>query len=326
MKECLPYIPTFLTAFSLTFLLTPLVYRLALKLGVLDQPGGRKVHEHPVPKWGGLAVFLGFFISLAGSIFFVGHFRDALYSTRAVQLAVLMAGGLVMMVMGALDDVLDLRPLVKLLVQVLVASAAVGLGIRISYVSHPLTESINYLPLWMGAGLTILWIVGISNAMNLLDGLDGLLAGVTTISALTLFIISLMKGQIVACFLLAAVAGSTLAFLRYNFHPARIFMGDTGSQFLGFTLACIAVLGALKVTTTVAVLIPLLVLGLPIFDTSWAIFRRYSAGKHIFHADKDHLHHRLLRLGLSQRQVAVIIYLLCGCLGAIAIYLTQGAR
>lgn len=221
------------------------------------------------------------------------------------------------MIVGLLDDIYQLRPLFKLLVQLLGAGIAIYFGVEISFVSNPFN---GLMPLGLVAiPLTLLWLVGMTNAVNLIDGLDGLATGVTAISAGTLFIVALRTHQLGAALIMLALCGTALGFLRYNFNPASIFLGDSGSYFFGFTLAAAAVIGVFKTTLVVALIVPILILGVPIFDTTFAILRRIKNKKNPFTADNKHIHHLLLRAGLNQKEAVMSIYLACLILSAIAL-------
>jgi UDP-GlcNAc:undecaprenyl-phosphate GlcNAc-1-phosphate transferase len=234
----------------------------------------------------------------------------------------LIAGGGVIVLVGIVDDFAALSPLVKLVGQVAAALVLVGFDVRIDFISNPIGGGLLQLG-WLAVPLTVLWIVAMTNMVNLIDGLDGLAAGVASIAAITLLLAAVRMNYQVGVLLTAALAGSALGFLPYNFNPAKIFMGDAGAMFLGFGLAAVAVEGALKSTATLAVAIPVLAVGLPIFDTVFAIFRRLKRGVPISVADRDHLHHRLLRLGLSHRETVIVMYFVSGWLGISALALME---
>lgn len=345
-SQYFPYIAVWLAGMLLTALLCPLVYRLATRMGVIDLPDARKVHSDPIPRWGGVAIFLSFYFTVGLALWltlgdavspvarFVGGVTGALsaagdqlpsdQSVRSMLLGLLLGGSL-MAILGMIDDVLAVPAKVKLVGQIVIACVFVHFGIQISFLSH-FQHGIVYLPEWTARAITIFWIVGLTNAINLLDGLDGLLSGVSGISAGFLCIVSLMKGQVLVALLLAALSGAALGFLRYNFNPARMFMGDTGSLFLGCMFSCLSIMGALKLSTTLALLVPVFIMGLPIADTAWAIIRRAASRKPIFQADKGHLHHKLLGLGLSQRQVVAVIWMVNGMLGIVGVILAYSVR
>jgi UDP-GlcNAc:undecaprenyl-phosphate GlcNAc-1-phosphate transferase len=299
-----------LVAMLLAVVLTPVAMRLAKRAGVMDHPHARRVHTHPTPRWGGLAIFAAF----ALTVFIMAPFHWNMDGNNLLNPRVLgiLAGAVLVTALGALDDKFQVPAKLKLLGQILAASVLVlpvfGVRMVVAFDAdlHPL----------LGALLTVLWVVAVTNTINLIDGLDGLAAGISGIAALTFVVISVtMKGTIGFAILAAALAGACLGFLRYNYHPAKVFMGDAGSHFLGFTIAALSVLQNWKVATGVAFAVPLLILAVPIFDTTFAIVRRLRRGQPIFSPDKGHLHHRLLNMGLNQQQVVVTIYLLTalGC-------------
>lgn len=240
---------------------------------------------------------------------------------RSAHTAALLLGGTAMFLVGALDDLKGLNPRTKLAGQVAGALLAYFLGLRVDFLTNP-WDGMFFLGS-LSLPVTVLWLVGITNALNLIDGLDGLAAGVATIAAVTLAVVAWLEGQAQAATAALVLAAVTLAFLRFNFYPAKLFMGDSGAMFLGFNLAALAVLGTAKSTTVLSLLVPVLALGLPILDTSWAILRRLYHGQPIFGADKEHLHHRLLRLGLHQRQAVLLIYGMHISLGISAVLLAM---
>jgi UDP-GlcNAc:undecaprenyl-phosphate GlcNAc-1-phosphate transferase len=311
----------FALAALISYLATPLVRRLALGTGAVDKPdlapGGRRIHKKSTPRLGGLAIFAGFTAATALGTF-IAH------GLGWQQLVGLWFGSLVVVVVGIADDYLDLPAKVKLAGQIAAAVVFVVFGNDIDWISNPWADGpfpgMTYIGTW-GIPVTIFWLVGVTNTLNLIDGLDGLAAGVASIASVTLLLVAVRQGQPYVVLVTAALAGSALGFLPYNFNPAKIFMGDTGSMFLGFTLAGIAVQGTLKSATTIALAVPLLALGVPILDTTLAILRRFKQGQPIFQADRSHLHHRLLELGLSQRQAVLVLYFVSGCfgLGAVAL-------
>lgn len=320
MAEVLPYIITFSTALLVSALLTPDVERFARRCGVLDKPNARKVHTTPTPLWGGLAVALASILSVMVGLFFFDRVRFYV-DTRAMEnLTGILIAGVMMLILGMVDDKISIPAKVKFLCQILIAIVLIKFKVAITFLNIP-GMGMVFLPLWLTWTLTIFWIVGLTNAINLLDGLDGLLSGVSTIFAFLFFIVAIMKGQFLVALLMMALGGASLGFLRYNFNPARIFMGDTGSLFLGLMYSSLSIMGALKVTTTAAVLVPLFIMGLPVLDTSLAIIRRFLSGKPIFSPDKEHVHHKLLASGLSHRQAVYYIYIISGALGVIGLSL-----
>ncbi|MDQ7794189.1 MAG: MraY family glycosyltransferase [bacterium] len=293
---------------------TPVVKRLAVRVGAFDQPVPRSVHTRAVPHLGGLAIYIAF---AAGALATAG---PANRDVRAILL-----GGLLVLALGALDDFRNLRPAWKLLGQIVAAGVVVSLGCQIRFFSHPVGDGLIFLGYW-SVPVTILWIVAVMNVVNLMDGLDGLAAGVASIVALTLLVVSLRHDQPLTALFTAVLAGSALGFLPHNFNPAKIFMGDAGAMFLGFALAVVAIGGPLKQATTIALAVPVIALGLPIVDTTCAIVRRVSNGRPFHQADRGHLHHRLLRLGLSQRQAVVVLYGVSAWLGLNAIIVSEVPR
>ncbi|MFS8627803.1 MAG: MraY family glycosyltransferase [Limnochordales bacterium] len=283
-----------IVALGATWLLTPWVRRLAFRVGLVDKPGPRRLHQQAMATGGGLAIFGGFWLAM-----FVVRGWDA-------DTAGLFAASLLMVALGVVDDFLDLRPGVKLAGQIAAATVFVALGQRIETLSLPLGGVVELG--WLSGPATVFWLVAVTNALNIIDGLDGLAAGVAGIAAVPLLVMCAQQGEWPAALAAAALLGSTLAFLRFNFSPAQLFMGDTGGMFLGFVLGAIVVQGVLGSMAPVAASIPVLVLGLPIFDTACAIIRRAAAGRPIAQADDGHLHHRLLQAGLSQRQAVLRLY------------------
>lgn len=312
-----------LIACALALALTPAAIKLAKVCGVMDRPHARRVHTKPTPRWGGLAMYAGFVLTVFAMVplrhYLLGEPFDAIINRQVIGVLI---GGTLMTAVGAIDDKYNVPAKLKLLGQILAAVVLVlpVFGVRFMVAFN---VDLNHY-FWLGSLLTILWIVAVTNTINLIDGLDGLAAGISGIAALTFVIISVaIKGTFGEALLAAAVFGVCLGFLRYNFHPARVFMGDAGSHFLGFTIAALSILQNWKVATGVAFAIPMLILAVPIFDTAFAIVRRLRRGQPIFSPDKGHLHHRLLNLGLGQRSVVLTIYALTvlGC--ALALLLTR---
>jgi UDP-GlcNAc:undecaprenyl-phosphate/decaprenyl-phosphate GlcNAc-1-phosphate transferase len=301
-------------------LLTPLVRRLAHRYGVLDHAlSSRKIHGQPVPRLGGIAIVLAFFAPLAGLLIFHAGMSEMFLAEKNHVIG-LFAGGSLIALLGVYDDLRGAGATRKFAVQFGVAGLMYALGFRIEALANPFGEA---LPLgWAALPFTLLWFVGVINAMNLIDGLDGLAGGVALVAVLTTFLIALQRANPLMILFSSALAGAILGFLFYNFNPATIFMGDTGSMFLGFVLAASAIQTNQKSSTTVAVLIPVIALGLPIMDTLLAMGRRAWRGRPLFQADKDHIHHRLLALGFSQRQAVLVLYGFCILLGGVALVLT----
>ncbi|MEI7814765.1 MAG: MraY family glycosyltransferase [Coriobacteriia bacterium] len=297
-----------------TFLVTPLVRRFAISRGMVDTPGGRKVHSTPIPRLGGVAIFLGVMAAVAAQAageYFAGWGGTLVDggTARVRILGVLVAMAVVFLV-GLIDDIVSLSPGVKLLGQVVAAAIAVASGLRIAYIGNPFGGGLVSLGL-LAAPITLIYIVAFTNVINLIDGLDGLAAGVTGIAAVSLLLLAAQGNRLDAAVLAAAVIGTCAAFLRYNFHPASIFMGDSGALFLGFTLSAISLMGVMKSTATIALAVPLLIVGVPIFDTASAIVRRILHSRPIQEADRGHIHHRLLGRGFNQTQTVLIIYVWC---------------
>jgi len=295
-----------LLALGIVVLLTPAVGGMARLLGVVDAPGGRRLNRSPVPRLGGLALFLGIFVP---ALAFLPFGRE----TRGLLL-----GAAVAVTVGAVDDFRGLRWFEKLGGQLIAAGIPVWFGIWVDRFTFPLL-GVHRVPEWAGAPLTVLWIVAIMNMVNFLDGLDGLAAGVSGIAGLTFSVIALSLAKPDAAILSAIVFGACVGFLRHNFYPARIFMGDSGALLLGFVLATIAIQGLLKTAATVALFFPLLVLAVPIVDTTFVVMRRIKHGEPVFEGDQAHLHHRFLRRGFSQRRAAVTIWAWCISLAAAAL-------
>jgi UDP-GlcNAc:undecaprenyl-phosphate GlcNAc-1-phosphate transferase len=292
-------------ALVVVIFLTPAVGGMARRLGIVDLPGGRRINTLPVPRLGGLALFLGI---LVPTLAFLHSGRE----NRGLLL-----GAAIAVTIGILDDFRDLPWFAKLGGQLAAAGVATGFGIWVHRFTFPFI-GIHVLHPWVGIPLTIFWIVAIMNMVNFLDGLDGLASGVAAISGLTFSVIALSLGQPDAAVLSAIVFGACLGFLRHNFYPARIFMGDSGALLLGYLLATVAVQGLLKTAATVALFFPLLVLAVPIVDTSFVILRRIRHGEKVFEGDQAHIHHRFLRRGFSQRRAAVTIWVWCLSLSAAA--------
>lgn len=303
-------------ALMISLLLVPPVGKLAVKIGAVDQPNARKVHTRIMPRMGGLAIYISFFLVL--------FFSHGL--TR--ELIGLFLGGTVLVLVGIVDDIKDIPAKVKLCGQILAACIVVAFGVRVDFMTNIFFGGMFQLSIFSGP-FTVLWIVSIINAVNLIDGLDGLAAGISTIAAITMAIVGYASGQYFMASMAMILIGATLGFLKYNFHPAKIFMGDTGSMFLGYNLAIFAVMGFAKSFTLLSLVPPLLVLAIPILDTLFAIIRRKMNHKPIFKPDKNHLHHCLLKYGFSHRDTVLIIYAVSAVLalcGLIMTYLnsTQG--
>lgn len=299
---------TFAAAFLVTFLATPIVIKVASAKGFVDKPNERKMHKVPIPYGGGIAAFAGFLIASCCGYFLLERLQPELPFSSTLLFSAFIIGGFLSFIIGFIDDLISMPAKVKLICQIAAVSIVMLFGVSMNFINNPFGEGLIYLPLFIAVPFTVFWIVGIMNAVNLLDGLDGLLGGVSVISSLTFMLVGIMKGQALVAVVMAALAGCCLGFLKYNFNPAKIFMGDTGSLFIGMIFAIASVMGGLKTTTTVALLVPFLIMGFPIADTAWAIIRRASSHQPIFKPDKGHIHHRLLGLGLSQKQAVLTIY------------------
>lgn len=296
-------------AFVAAIFLTPLVKRLAFRLGAVDAPNYRKVHAKIMPRLGGLAIYLGFIIG-----FFFLKITTHFHSDYAY--AILIAATIVV-ITGIVDDMYEISAKAKMLGQFIAACIVVFWGgIQMNFINLPFEGILNFG--WLAIPLTILWIVGITNAVNLIDGLDGLAAGVSTIALATLAIMAMIMGNGIVIAMASILAAATLGFLIFNFHPAKIFMGDTGALFLGFMISVLALLG-FKNVTFISFIIPIIILGVPISDTFFAIIRRVREKKKWSDPDKSHLHHRLLALGFSHRQAVLLIYAIASMFGAVAI-------
>ena len=293
----------------LAYTLTPPIRVLAYKIGAIDIPAdARRMHKKPIPRLGGLAIFASFTITAV------------IFCEPSSTLLSICLGGLLLCALGTLDDIFRLHWLLKLLVQLAAATFAVLNGAVINFVT--IGDTVVSLGAW-SIPLSILWITGLTNAINLIDGLDGLACGVSAISSLSILGVTLLMGDFSAALATAILAGSCAGFLPFNKHPARIFMGDTGALFLGYTLAVISVEGLFKLHTLLSFIIPLSIFALPILDTSWAIIRRLLHGKSPFSPDRGHLHHKLIDLGFTQKEAVGIIYALCGLLGLVALTFTD---
>lgn len=299
-----------LFAFFMTYATTPLVRKLSFKVGAIDVPKDeRRMHSKPIPTMGGLAIFISFTLGLV-----------AFVNLSAPYMGLLL-GGLIIAILGMLDDIYDVKAILKLAVQIGAALVVVFSGVVIEKVAW--FDQYIYFGDW-AAPITVIWIVVITNAINLIDGLDGLACGIVAISSISLLIVSLLSAQNFTTTIIAAIlAGACLGFLPYNRNPAKIFMGDVGSTFLGFVLAVISIQGFFKVNALVSFAVPFLVLGFPILDTLIAVLRRLSKGQHPFQADRKHFHHRLMDMGLNQKQSVALLYAVSALLGIAAILFVE---
>ena len=294
-------------------LTTPVARSLAFRVGAVDVPkDSRRMHDHPIPRMGGLAIFFGFILSVL------------LFLPLTTQLRGMLLGAVVIVILGIFDDIYALSAKLKFAVQIGAALIAVLMGNQIDYLSNPNIFSSD--PYWhlgvLSIPISVLWIVAITNAVNLIDGLDGLACGVSTISSMTMLVIALTVAEAQVAILMAALAGACIGFLPYNLNPAKIFMGDTGSTFLGFVLATVSIQGLFKSYAIISFAVPFLVLGLPIFDTCFAILRRLARGQSPMAPDRGHIHHRLIDMGFTQKQAVAVLYLISAILGLSAVVLT----
>ena len=320
----------FLLAFITAFVVTPYTMRLAKKVGAIDIPNERRINKKPMPRLGGVAVLAGFFVSIIYLLIVMNVEKTiTLFGEEQYFIKILgfIVGALILAVTCFIDDAKGIPALAKLAGQLLAAGMVVACGIKIDLVNIPFLENQMNLNDVLSYIVTIGWIVGITNAINLIDGLDGLSSGVTLISCISLLIIFSLNGSpVISIILITALAGAIVGFLPYNFNPAKTFIGDTGSNFLGYSLAVISILGVAKTYTAIVIIAPLIVLGLPIFDTLFAIVRRVIKGKSlkaILAPDKGHLHHRLMAKGYSQKQSVLILYGITASLGMFAIILFE---
>ncbi|MGI6685695.1 MAG: glycosyltransferase family 4 protein [Bacillota bacterium] len=297
-------------AFFIAFVLTPVMMKIAIRIGAVDKPNERKVHKGTITRIGGVAIFGGF---IAGAL---------LMQELSFQAWGLLISGTMIMVLGLVDDIRGISPKMKLLGQVSAALIVVYFGVEVKFITNPFTGDIASLGI-LSIPVTVFWVTGMSNAVNLIDGLDGLAAGVSGIAAVTLAVVAWTQGMFETVYLALFLAAAALGFLKFNFHPAKLFMGDCGSLFLGFVLGVLAIMGLTKGATIISLFIPVIILGIPILDTFFAIIRRFTNNKPIFEADKGHLHHRLLEMGLSHKQTVLVIYAITFLLGSSAVLLTM---
>ena len=305
-----------LCAMLVSFLLSPVVKSFAYKIGAIDVPkDARRMHKKPTPRLGGLAIFLGFILSV---LLFVRPIDT--------QLRGILLGSVIIVVLGVVDDSAPLRASFKFLVQIAAALVAVYHGVVVEILSNPNVfsdEPYWYLG-WASVPITVLWIVGITNSVNLIDGLDGLANGVSTISAGTMLVIALLVSEGQTALIMAALVGACVGFMPYNRNPAQMFMGDTGSTFLGYILATVSIQGLFKYYAIISFAVPFLILGLPMFDTLFAIVRRLAHGQNPMSPDRGHIHHRLIDMGLNQKQAVAALYVVSSILGLSAVVLATG--
>ena len=304
-------------ALVISFLSTPIVKSFAYKLGAIDVPKDeRRMHKVPIPRMGGLAIFLGFIISVL------------LFVEIDDQMKGILLGSVIIVVMGIIDDITPLRASLKFVVQILAALIPIYYGVQITCITNPnlLSDNPYWNFGWLSIPITVIWIVGLTNAVSLIDGLDGLAIGVSSISALTMLAIAILVAEPQVAVIMAALVGACIGFMPYNMNPAKIFMGDTGSTFLGYILACITIQGLFKFYAVISFVVPFLILGLPIFDTMFAIIRRISHGQNPMAPDRSHVHHRLIDMGLNQKQAVAVLYVISAILGLSAVVLATSGE
>jgi len=313
------YALTFIIALIFAVVATPLSMKLGRRWGAIAYPGGRHVHKKPIPRLGGIAIYAAFWIAVV----FTRNWDTQLYTQLYTQVWGLFVGSTLIMVVGVWDDIREIRPIVKLGWQIAAAIVLVYFGFSMNQLSLPIVGvDLNFESRglgWLGLLLAVFWIVGLVNTVNISDGLDGLAAGICFEAALLLFWSANRISQVPEAHLTLALAGAALGFLFFNFHPARVFMGDSGSMFLGYIIGGISIMGLLKTATILGLVFPLLVLGMPLTDLTFAIIRRKLRGQSIAEADRGHLHHRLLDAGLSQRQAVLLLYGMSACFGIAAV-------
>lgn len=299
----------FAAAFVVAVIMTPVSIWLAPKIGAMDVPKDeRRVHTKAMPRFGGMAIFLGIMVSTV--VFVLPQFVDK----QAIN--GLLLGSFVIFAGGVIDDLKTLGPKAKLLIQFVSACVVYAFGIRLNFIGVVFSGATGEIATFL---LTVFWIVGMINAMNLIDGLDGLAAGIAAIAALCIAYAAYIHGHYLATTAMLAIAGGTLGFLPYNFNPAKCFMGDCGSQFLGFCLAAYALIQPVKSATVMAIALPVIVMSIPIFDTLFAILRRIVRRQSIMEGDKEHLHHRIMRAGFGQKRTVMLLYCISGIMGVMAV-------
>ena len=306
-----------LSALVISFLMTPVVKSFAYKVGAIDVPkDDRRMHKEPIPRLGGLAIFFGFMVSIL------------LFVEITPEMRGILLGAVVIVVLGVVDDIMALPAMLKFVVQIVAALIPALSGVVIQAFSNPniFSDNLYWVLGWLSIPFTVLWIVAITNAVNLIDGLDGLADGVSAISATTVLVIALMASEIQVAILMAALVGACVGFMPYNLNPAKMFMGDTGATFLGYILATMSIQGLFKFYAVISFAVPFLILGLPIFDTAFAFIRRIAHGQSPMHADRGHIHHRLIDMGLSQKQAVATLYVISAILGLSAVVLTTGGE
>ncbi len=301
----LAYLIIFVTGALISILVTPWIRTRLLRRGVVDKPDVRKVHTKDIPRLGGIAIFAGFFVAMA-----VAYFRyRVLFEEKEYQMLGLLVAATFITGVGAIDDLRNLNPWTKLVCQIVTGLILIYFDYDIEAIGNPFGGNIELG--WWGFPLTVLWVIGVINAINLVDGLDGLASGVGLIISMTIFLISIYFGKTYTALLAIGLTGALLGFIRHNFYPAKIFMGDSGSMFIGLVIAALGLVSSQKTAVSFAILVPLITLGYPIVDTALAIFRRAKARRNIFVADREHIHHILMSYGYSHQKTVIVLYVIC---------------
>jgi UDP-GlcNAc:undecaprenyl-phosphate/decaprenyl-phosphate GlcNAc-1-phosphate transferase len=323
----------FITALIVSYFLTPVARSLALRFNVMARPDARRIHDRPTPLWGGMAIYCGFMAAVILTVAVHIILRGVHHSqVRYDALLGVLTGGTLVALVGVIDDKLDLSPLIQFSAVIVGGVTLIACGIKISYINYPFGDGGLYLH-WWAIPVTLIWIFGVTKTVDLMDGLDGLAAGICAIAAATLLIMTfreldplwkqahprLVESFVTVRILSSALLGASLAFLRYNYPPAKLFMGTVGAQFMGFVIASLSVLGPFKVAALVAIAVPVLVLGIPIVDTAFVVTMRAVRGQRVYEADKSHVHHRLLERGFTRLQTIWVLYLFTGLLSAIGL-------
>ena len=306
-----------LVALVVSFLMNPVVKTFAYKVGAIDVPkDNRRMHKVPIPRLGGLAIFIGFMVSIL------------LFVRITPEMKSILLGAVIIVVLGVVDDIMALPAGIKFVIQIGAALIPAMNGVQILAFSNPniFSENLYWVLGNLSIPITVLWIVGLTNAVNLIDGLDGLANGVSAISATTMLVIALLASETQVAIVMAALVGACVGFMPYNLNPAKMFMGDTGATFLGYILATMSIQGLFKYYAVISFVVPFLILGLPIFDTAFAFIRRIAHGQNPMHADRSHIHHRLIDMGLNQKQAVATLYVISGILGLSAVVLTTGGE
>lgn len=307
----------FLIATAISIVMTPLSIKWAQRWGIIARPSSRKIHREPIPSWGGIALTIAILFGTIGSWLLLKTIPDHAFGV--------LLGLIVIVTVGTLDDRSSLSPRMKLIGQIVAAIFPTAFGLRIAFINNPFGEGYIFFATWQEWLLTVFWIVALTNALNLIDGLDGLAAGVSFFASLTLAFLAAGQKLFPIAAAFAAVAGACMGFLPYNFHPARVFMGDTGAMALGYLFATLSIMGAVKSVAALSVFFMTgIVLAYPILDTAFAIVRRWLKGRPIFGADREHLHHRLLDSGFDQRQAVLLLYALTLVFCLLALLLVKG--